>query len=556
MGVPVAIISFIYLDKTQATFSVSLNYMGMVTLAPKPLLGSSSHGGIFDGHLLQPPAADPASANPSRYPFWVLLDSRAYLADRDNSTTVKGTTSTGQEFKVTFCLADPPAVSYLCVHFTGVSVQECCTTEPRVVSSANDLVLLCFAFRSGPPSRSTDDDSPHHLEYFVYKAAPGGKHSIRRVPRSPPDYMHTLHAAVVPREGDNFLVADISPNGDLGHYNLHVFSLETGEWSTKHVQLKVPVNVLPRDLPSQTDKVIPLGVSTVGWVDLWRSIVVCDVLQKDPALRFLPLPKADFDLRRESRARQVRDVIGFPDGFINFVEIENCVRWFTVVRKSTLKTASIFDVVDTISDVKLLSHDDDVDDVTDDSRPVRHAPAGWKIRTMLRSIFWDLWHRSHAVHVDHISPYPPEPSQLMHHLWNDRDRKWTLKNLKKTTGFPTFSVYGGNVVYLVSKLEYSQDEDTLLVSVDIGKRKLEAIKQYCCGRSISFDPIPLGAVQMVENREVTEPYCGGRSTAFNPISCAFSEYMNTTPSPRHGFCFALFSILLTCMQTQSICQAN
>ena len=32
MGVPLAIISFIYLDKTQATLSVSLNYMGMVAL--------------------------------------------------------------------------------------------------------------------------------------------------------------------------------------------------------------------------------------------------------------------------------------------------------------------------------------------------------------------------------------------------------------------------------------------------------------------------------------------------------------------------------------------
>ncbi|XBI88672.1 hypothetical protein VPH35_026606 [Triticum aestivum] len=511
--------------------------------------------GSLTAASFNPPAADPASASPSRYPFWVLLDSRAYFADRDNATTVKGTTSTGQEFKVTFCLTDPPAVSYLCVHFPAISIQECCTTEPRVVSAANDLALLCFAFRSGSGTPSTDDDSPHHLEYFVYKAAPGGKHSIRRVPPSPPDYSHTLHAAIVPREGDNFLVADLSPNGDLGHYNLHVFSSETSEWSTKHVQLKVPANVLPRDLPSQTDKVIRLGVSTVGWVDLWRGIVVCDVLQKDPALRFLPLPKADFDLRREGRARQVRDVVGLPDGFINFVEIENCIRWFTVVSKSTLKTAGVFDVADTISDVKLLSHSDDgMDDVTDDN-PVRHAPAGWKIRTMLRSIHWDLWHKSRTVHADHISPCPPEPSKLTHHLWNDRDMKWTLSNLK-TTGFPTFSVYGGNAVYLVSKVE-SRDEDTLLVGVDIRKRKLEVIEQYCCGRSISFDPIPLGAVQIVGGREVTEPYCGGRSTAFNPISCAFSEYLNTTPTPRHGFfSFALFYILLTFMKIQSICHAN
>ncbi|KAM3350804.1 hypothetical protein ACQJBY_023088 [Aegilops geniculata] len=470
----------------------------------------------FTAASFQPPAADDAS--PSRYPFWVLLDSIAYLADRDNATTVKGRASTGHEFKVSFCLADPPAVSYFCVHFPGISIHEVCTTEPCVVSSAKDLVLLCFAFKTNPPS--TDEDS-QHLEYFVYKAAPGGKHTIRPVPCSPPAYKHSWHAAIVPREGDNFLVANLSPNGeDIGHYNLHIFSSETNEWSTKHLQLGRPLarHVLPWDLPSQTDKVITIGESIVGWVDLWRGIVVCDVLEKDPILCFLPLPKADFDLHRESRARQVRDVIGFPNGFINFVEIEHCVRWLTVVRKSTS--------TDIIYDAELLNHDDM--DVTDD-QPY-YEPAGWKIRTMLRSIFWNYWHKSHIVHVDEVSAFPPAPSKLHHHLWNGKDNKWTLGNLK-TTSFPTFSVYGGNVVYLVSKVE-SQEEDTLLVGVDIGKKKLEVIDQYCCGRSISFDPIPLLGVAIVKKREVTEPYCGGRSTSFDPISCAFSEYLNTTPSPR------------------------
>uniref|UniRef100_A0A452XVI2 DUF1618 domain-containing protein n=2 Tax=Aegilops tauschii subsp. strangulata TaxID=200361 RepID=A0A452XVI2_AEGTS len=442
------------------------------------MAGSLMMSGSFD-----PPAADPAGANPSRYPFWVLLDSTTYFANRDNATTVKGTTSAGHEFK----------------------------NRPRV---------LC-------------------LQGCIH-----GKSIIQRVPPSPA-YKHQWLLAVVPREGDNFLVADLSPGGDLGHYNLHIFSSETKEWSTKHLQLQAPSDVLSRDLPSQTDKVISLGANTVGWVDLWRGIVVCDVLQKDPVLRFLPLPKADFDLHRESPARQVRDVIGFPDGFINFVEIEQCVRWFTVVRKRTSKTTHVFDVADTISDAELLSNDG----MDTEDEPF-HAPAGWKIRTMFRSIYWHLWQKSRTVHVDHISPCPPESSKLTHHLWNDRDMKWTLGNLK-TAGFPTLSVYGGNTVYLVSKVE-SQDEDTLLVGVDIGKRKLEVIEQYCCGRSISFNPYPLGVVQIVGGREVIEPYCGGRSTAFNPISCAFSEYLNTTPSPRHVFCFALFSILLTSMQTHCI----
>uniref|UniRef100_A0A453SQN5 DUF1618 domain-containing protein n=3 Tax=Aegilops tauschii subsp. strangulata TaxID=200361 RepID=A0A453SQN5_AEGTS len=467
-----------------------------------------------------PPAVDPAGANPSSYPSWVLLDSRAYFADRVNATTVKATASTGHEFKVTFCLADPPAVSYFCVHCP----EGCYTTEPRVVSSASDLVLLCFAFSSGP--RSTEKDS--HLEYFVYKAASDGKPTIRSVPCSPRAYVHSWHAAIVPGKGDNFLVADLSLNGDPGHYNLHIFSSETNEWSTKHVQLQTDPNVLPLELPILTDKVILLGRSTVGWVDLWRGIVVCNLLEKEPVPHFIPLPKAEFDLHRKSKARQVRDVIGFTDGYINFIEIEHCLRWFPVVRKSNLKTAMIFDVADTIDDAELLSLDD-MDGVRDD-KPVQHVPAGWKIRTMFRSIDWNYWESSHILHVDEISASPPEPSVLQSHLWNDTDKKWTLGKLK-CTSFPTFGFYGGDVVYLVSKAE-SQDNDALLVGVDIRKMKLESIKAYGCGRSISFGPIPVVRFKIGRKQEVIEPSCGGRSASFDAISCAFSKYLNTAPSPR------------------------
>ncbi|KAI4968364.1 hypothetical protein ZWY2020_058019 [Hordeum vulgare] len=317
-----------------------------------------------------PPAVDHDGASPSCYPLWVLLDDRAYFADRDNATTVHATTSTGHDVKVTFCLADPPAVSHFCVHCAATSIQDLCATEPRVVSSAKDLALLCFAFR------------------------------------------HSWHAAIVPGEDDSFLVADLSLNygEDLGHYDLHIFSSETNEWSTKHVRLQTPPDVLPLDLPSQTDKVISLGGSTVGWVDLWRGIVVCDVLDKEPLLRFIPLPKADFDLHRRSRARQVRDVVGFPNGSINFVEVEHCLRWFTLVKSTLKKTAERFDVADAISDEELLRHDD-TDDVTDDE-PVRHAPAGWKLRTMFKSVDWDYWERSHTLHVDDISSAYPCTSTL------------------------------------------------------------------------------------------------------------------------------------------------
>lgn len=41
-----------------------------------------------------------------------------------------------------------------------------------------------------------------------------------------------------------------------------------------------------------TDKVIILGgpKGTVGWVDLWRGIIVCDVLEESPKLLDMPFP--------------------------------------------------------------------------------------------------------------------------------------------------------------------------------------------------------------------------------------------------------------------------
>ncbi|KAM3350807.1 hypothetical protein ACQJBY_023091 [Aegilops geniculata] len=465
----------------------------------------------FTAASFQPPFVDPAGANSSRYPSWVLLDSIAYIADPDDATTLKATTSAGHEFKVTFCLADPPAISYFCVDYPGISIQEVCITEPRVVSSANDLVLLCFAFKTNPPS--TDKNS-HYLEYFVYKAAPGGKHTIKPVPRSPPAYRHSWHAAIVPREGDNFLVADLYLNGeDLGHYNLHIFSSETGEWSTKHVQLKESANVVPRDLPSQTDKVISLGVSTVGWVDLWRGILVCDLLQKDPVLCFLPLPKASYKVNRETKVWPVRDVTGSPDGLINFIEIEHCSKWAMFIHLRSFKTTAFLDFLDTICDSDIVEHHE-MDSLKNEMKSVSD---GWKIRTFSRSISWNYWRKGHTVHVDDISADPRHALQLPH-LWDSRAQKCILRNLKTTPGFPAFSIDGGDIVYLMSKVD---DKDAWMLSVDLGKKSLEVLKPYCASRATYLDEI-LG-------------------NTF--ISCAFSKYLNTTSSPRHGFCFALFSIL-------------
>uniref|UniRef100_A0ACD5WMJ6 Uncharacterized protein n=1 Tax=Avena sativa TaxID=4498 RepID=A0ACD5WMJ6_AVESA len=400
---------------------------------------------------LQSPAAD--DSVPFSYPCWVLLDKNLYFAHHENATTKKVKTSTDKEVEISICLADPPAASCFRVHSPNIP-EEDYTSLPRIVSSAGNLALLSFAFKTGP--RSTEVD-PDLVEFFVCKAGSGGGLSVEPVPYSPTGTRHSGHACIVPRDGGNYLVADLSPReGSLRHFDLHVFSSETSKWTSTHLQLPAPALALPRDLPSVLHKVISLGGGVVGWVDLWRGIILCDVLKQKPVLRFIPLPTTAFDLHRKGNAHKVRDVT-CCNGYISFVEIEHCFRELSIANSRSFKTTQHLDTQDLILDKEFFTRDDF------DNYPER-VPDGWKIRTMYKAISWEYWRKMHTVHVDDISA-APELSVLLPQLWNGGATEFTLRNLKNTA-FPFFGVYNDNVVYLMSNVQ-SDDEDSWIVGVDL-----------------------------------------------------------------------------------------
>ncbi|KAI4992765.1 hypothetical protein ZWY2020_007078 [Hordeum vulgare] len=116
-----------------------------------------------------------------RYPAWVLLEEDARYEDLENDTSAEAKTSTGHVVRVTFVLANPPAVSYFCIHGSGLK-REDHFLEPQVVFSEKRLVLLRFAFTIG--LRNTVHNG-HLSEYFVYRATPApGKPSLRPTPTS------------------------------------------------------------------------------------------------------------------------------------------------------------------------------------------------------------------------------------------------------------------------------------------------------------------------------------------------------------------------------------
>jgi hypothetical protein len=86
-------------------------------------------------------------------------------------------------------------------------------------------------------------------------------------------------------------------------FDLHLYhSSDPDEgWVTQRLAVEEPVRdalvPLPRAVADsmlyhETGKTVTVGGErgTVAWVDLWRGVILCDVLDERPALRDVPLP--------------------------------------------------------------------------------------------------------------------------------------------------------------------------------------------------------------------------------------------------------------------------
>ncbi|KAF7050424.1 LOW QUALITY PROTEIN: hypothetical protein CFC21_058796 [Triticum aestivum] len=431
--------------------------------------------GSIRASSFQPPTVTRAS---TRYAPWALLNATAYFAVRKNATTAEAVTSTGRTVKVTFCLADPPAISHCCVHGPEFHPDDF-TTEPLIVFSAKDLVLLRFAFTVGP--RSTRRDS-RLAEYFVYKAGRGnGKPSLTPVPYTPPDTINSFYMCVLPLDGDDegFVLADLCVTRVRSDYELHVFSSKTAKWTITPLRLRTSPTVRSEDLPGpRLNKVIALGGGAVGWVDLWRGIVSCNVLDKNPVLRLIPVPLFGFNERREGDARPVRDMT-CCNGLIKYVGLD--VRFKEVDVPKRRSRPGYLDDVDIIYDFELLFHADGDDLFT--ANPVERYD-GWKIRTWYRNTSWNYWRKGQTVDIDDISADSPGHSLLRPLLWDSEAGRFTLRTLYSL--YPTVGIDGGDdVVYMMTKLEYHA-KHACMIGIDLGKKTVNALVPASCERACYF----------------------------------------------------------------------
>ncbi|CAM0943955.1 unnamed protein product [Alopecurus aequalis] len=208
----------------------------------------------------------------------ILLARKPFFTASKNATTATARSEDGYLMSVSFWMANPPEMSLFSIHCSKPQDLQHMThsnfsTLPRVVGADGPFVLLRAAFYCGSH------------EYFLYTA--GDHPRLERIP-SPGESDDDLQVEVDESDddlqvelgilglggGDNYLLADLRSSECADGYLLRIYSSETKSWSTR--RLRNPCPGIDRVIP---DKVITLGQGALlGWVDLSRGLLVCDLL--------------------------------------------------------------------------------------------------------------------------------------------------------------------------------------------------------------------------------------------------------------------------------------
>ncbi|TVU12389.1 hypothetical protein EJB05_46030, partial [Eragrostis curvula] len=395
-------------------------------------------------------------------PGSVLLDMRCYIADRLNATAAAGVTSRGLPIQVTFHAAVPPALSHLCVHCPDMDFPG---SAPKIVATHADLVLLRVPIN--PDAIHIANTEP--WDYFVYSAAQPPL--LHLLPNPYPKRFNDAEAAVLSSSDTNggFVVAALrsrvprrDPNsGEMvrNEFDLHLYRSDhvaAGEagWVTKRLSVAEPMRDKLVPLPEadflmyhESGKAITIGGErgTAAWVDLWRGVILCDVLVDDdcpPVLRDVPLPppsRGNWDyLLQDCSPNLFRDVaISRSKDSIKYVEME--------------------------------------------IQPLKQSSDGWKATMWSMPIpvgSWEDWRRDCEVDVDEVVIEGVEP--WLAKLQQGGGTEATLQGL--TMMYPTISM--DDEVCFLSKVNGLQ----VLVAVDVRDKMLRGVAELDSQKDFSLMP--------------------------------------------------------------------
>jgi hypothetical protein len=173
-------------------------------------------------------------------------------------------------------------------------------------------------------------------DFFIYRAGPR-RPSLKLLPHPPVSFNDIHQAGIVPRKDGRYTIAALVPDNRYrpNSFLLHLLDSESEGWTSRALLVESPQNDFPVQIPMElnrlnyhlTSSAITLG-GTIGWVDLYRGIVFCDVMGDELRLRGVPVPlplkqieASDSSCRVLTNARYTRG-ISFINGRLRFVHLE------------------------------------------------------------------------------------------------------------------------------------------------------------------------------------------------------------------------------------------
>ncbi|CAL5063283.1 unnamed protein product [Urochloa decumbens] len=386
-------------------------------------------------YILTPPpihAKDPEEPPPES----ILLDPFGYLSDRTNATTADGRRSRRsgkRSILVTFWAAAPPRVSCFTVHCPGLD-PSAFGDIPKVICAEDDLVLL----RAG----GTENKPPPP--------------SLKRV-RTPPDFMFfdTEVTMLRCRGQDAFFLAVLRrafidwKYADK-QFDLHLYNSKTGSWSTKLTRVDSPPDFNYFSL----NKVISIGgeLGSVGWVDLSRGILICDLLLDNHSLRYIPLPSP---LGR-------KPLKGNPMYFRNIIVLQGYIKFFELDKHSRRCS---------------------------DAECTGMVSVGWVAQTkeMKSSNIGSgnsNWEEDSTIKFYEVPVDSPAYARMLPDLEQGRDTKLTLKRIQ--AGYPALSLHDGDVVYIMHIPDHHEKKASV-IAVDMRNKTIKGVADFGSGRPIGYD---------------------------------------------------------------------
>ncbi|KAL5213700.1 hypothetical protein ABZP36_002852 [Zizania latifolia] len=426
-----------------------------------------------------------------RRPDWILLNTRAVAGCHCNSTTASDRTRNGETIEVSFCLRLPPHPSILFVHSSDMNL----TVPPAIVYTVDDLLLLSVNMGSGPYSIS-----PNSCDFFIYRA-----HSSRpslQLLKRPHPYFNNVDVGLLPRLDGHYTVAALIPTAALDQYEFHLFHSEMQDWSSSMLSVEVPQVEFPVKIPRGsvrlhrhlTSSVITIGGEggTMGWVDLWRGMLLCDVLDSKLSLRAVPLPLPLKEL-------SYNDGNGYPYG----LGAAGQRRGITFIRdKTCLKLVHL-----EVSDVRRPGNDSETG--VPSFRVDNWALTTWSNTRMTNS--YEDWHQDYVLKASDITIDNPAVSQLlqsgllMHH--SPPDEQLALHNLSMSQPAPCMN--GEDVIYLVARKKHMHPKAWIL-AVDMENGKLQAAEE--------FSAVPRHSFRGIYRPSIISKYMNHTTT---PAGCCF-----------------------------------